>query len=421
VIRVDNLGKKYVIQREKGTSPYRRFSEEIVSGLTRPFRRRKTGERTANSEEFWALRDVSFEVAEGEAVGIIGRNGAGKSTLLKILSRITEPTLGRVCLKGRVASLLEVGTGFHPELTGRENIFLNGSILGMTRAEIRSKFDQIVDFSGVEQFIDTPVKRYSSGMAVRLAFSVAAHLDPEILIVDEVLAVGDVAFQRKCLEKMGNIGASVGAILFVSHNLGAVRRLCTRGIWLENGHCKGIGDIAEVTAAYAAATSDQRLRRDLNSRTDREGSGRARIIGVRVTDREGHEISNVRSGDEFTIRLQYRLAPGENRMNDVVAAVGLFSNDDYVWLVRSTFTAERLNLADREGEICCHVKDFAIAEGTYQLETFLSHRDTEIIDWLRDAVELRVEPGDFFGTGQAGLPTHCRTLTRAQWAVAGNG
>lgn len=235
VIVVEGVSKEYVIgARERGNENFR---EMLTSSLLAPFRRfRKLGgQDVAEEDRFWALRDVSFEVPEGEVVGIIGRNGAGKSTLLKILSRITEPTTGRVTLRGRVASLLEVGTGFHPELTGRENIFLNGAILGMTRAEISRKFDEIVNFAGIEKFLDTPVKRYSSGMYVRLAFSVAAHLDPEILIVDEVLAVGDVEFQKKCLGKMQSVAGQGRTVLLVSHNLNAVQTLCHRAILLDKG------------------------------------------------------------------------------------------------------------------------------------------------------------------------------------------
>ena len=259
VIRVEGLGKKFKISSQQ---PYHRFSE-VVSGFgsqlakapARLFRKqRHTAEELAEkrSNEFWALKDINFEVKEGDVVGIIGRNGAGKSTLLKILSRITEPTEGRFGLKGRVASLLEVGTGFHPELTGRENIFLSGSVLGMSRAEIKRKFDEIVDFAGVEQFLDTPVKRYSSGMQVRLGFAVAAHLEPEILIVDEVLAVGDAEFQKKCLGKMNDVAESGRTILFVSHNLAAVRGLCRTSFLLESGRIAAVGGSGDVSEIYLA-------------------------------------------------------------------------------------------------------------------------------------------------------------------------
>src|SRR5215470_13963358 len=249
VIRAEGLGKKYLIGHAAERERYVALRDVLIRGVHNLWR--KTADMARGRavvagdtvEEFWALRDVSFEVRRGEVLGIIGRNGAGKSTLLKVLSRITEPSEGRVTIRGRVASLLEVGTGFHPELTGRENIFLNGAILGMTRAEIRRKFDQIVAFAEVERFLDTPVKRYSSGMYVRLAFAVAAHLEPEILLVDEVLAVGDAEFQRKCLGKMSEVADEGRTVLFVSHNHSALRSLCTHGIVLRDGRASPKLDI----------------------------------------------------------------------------------------------------------------------------------------------------------------------------------
>lgn len=255
VITVENLGKRYILShREEGYLALRDViagqARRIASRILPPLRRPEDHSLSAQ-EPFWALKDISFKINQGDRVGIIGRNGAGKSTLLKVLSRITEPTSGRVRIRGRVVSLLEVGTGFHPELSGRENIFLNGAILGMTRHEIKSKFDQIVDFAEIERFLDTPVKRYSSGMYVRLAFAVAAHLDPEILIVDEVLAVGDAAFQKKCLGKMEEVSTSKGkTVLFVSHNMQAVNRLCQRSIWLEKGEILIDGPSKNVSDAY---------------------------------------------------------------------------------------------------------------------------------------------------------------------------
>jgi lipopolysaccharide transport system ATP-binding protein len=248
-ISVENLGKEYVIGgQENGGETFR---EMIVSTATAPFRRMKRlSGNVAAEERIWALKDVSFDVKEGEVVGIIGRNGAGKSTLLKVLSRITAPTEGRVRIRGRVSSLLEVGTGFHPELTGRENIYLNGAILGMSREEIRRKLDDIIEFSGVEKFLDTPVKRYSSGMSVRLAFAVAAHLEPDILIVDEVLAVGDAEFQRKCLGKMNDIAGGGRTVLFVSHNMGALRQLCSRALLLKTGRTMFEGPVDDTITAY---------------------------------------------------------------------------------------------------------------------------------------------------------------------------
>jgi lipopolysaccharide transport system ATP-binding protein len=257
VIRVENLGKKYIIGHQK-QERYTTLRDSIASGakgLLKPFQRGKSKEADGSAEEFWALKDVSFEIKQGDRVGIIGRNGAGKSTLLKILSRITEPTKGRISINGRVASLLEVGTGFHPELTGRENIFLNGAILGMGREEIKQKFDEIVDFAEVERFLDTPVKRYSSGMYVRLAFAVAAHLEPEILIVDEVLAVGDAQFQKKCLGKMQEVGKEGRTVIFVSHNMAAISQLCDTAVLLKQGHVLVQGSTESVVRQYLATSS----------------------------------------------------------------------------------------------------------------------------------------------------------------------
>lgn len=259
VIKVENLGKKYLLSHQAQRQPYVALRDVIAERtaalgrkLLHPFRNSSLITHHSSQEEFWALKDVSFEIKQGDRVGIIGRNGAGKSTLLKILSRIVEPTTGRVKIKGRVASLLEVGTGFHPELTGRENIYLNGAILGMTRVEIKKKFDEIVDFAEIEKFLDTPVKRYSSGMYVRLAFAVAAHLEPEILLVDEVLAVGDAQFQKKCLGKMEDVSTKEGrTVLFVSHNMGAISLLCQKTISIITGKIIGYGNTADVIKKYS--------------------------------------------------------------------------------------------------------------------------------------------------------------------------
>ncbi|GAB1539858.1 ABC transporter ATP-binding protein [Scytonema sp. NUACC21] len=289
VIRVENLSKKYILgHEEQGVYTYKTFRgamTNMAKSLANAFNPRvKTAAN--KSQEFWALTDVSFEIKQGERVGIIGRNGAGKSTLLKILSRITEPTRGRIHIKGRVASLLEVGTGFHPELTGRENIFLNGAILGMSRVEIQRKFDEIVEFAEIEKFLDTPVKRYSSGMYVRLAFAVAAHLEPEILIVDEVLAVGDAQFQKKCIGKMGDVAAGGRTVLFVSHNMQAIRRLCSQAIYLERGVTKKVNSVEDAIQRYSAQLSMSAF--DINLDNIRRSSGfgdKARLLSLRLDPR----------------------------------------------------------------------------------------------------------------------------------------
>lgn len=304
IIRIDKLGKSYTIGRQQQNRRVgQTFGETLAGALKRPFSRSAAG-RGANKEEFWALRDISFDVEQGEVIGVIGRNGAGKSTLFKILSRITDPSEGRAQLRGRVASLLEVGTGFHPELTGRENIYLNGAILGMTRAEIRKNFDEIVAFSEVEKFLDTPVKRYSSGMYVRLAFSVAAHLEPEILIVDEVLAVGDSAFQQKCLGKMRGIAQTDGrTVLFVSHNMSSIRQLCQRVCLLEKGRVSLIGPPDEAIGKYL---SDAIVGRKVSVADweDRETTGEARILQVELQPGESSETAQVKMGDDLRIRME---------------------------------------------------------------------------------------------------------------------
>lgn len=362
VIRAEGLGKKYLIGHQAEGAPYATLRESIGRTLSR-FRRNARDMAKGRAlimgddiEEFWALKDVDFEIRRGEVVGIIGRNGAGKSTLLKVLSRITEPSEGRVTIDGRVASLLEVGTGFHPELSGRENIFLNGSILGMTRKEIQGKFDEIVDFAGVEKFIDTPVKRYSSGMQVRLGFAVAAHLEPEILIVDEVLAVGDAEFQKKCIGKMKDVSGSGKTVLFVSHNMAAVSRLCQTGIYLWKGNATSYGDIQSAQARYLShdimsglwVASDHVVYDGFTpTRFEQTGPHKLKlqgvineaannlIIGIRIDNAEGTELFWTTQQDkstyspllpgayDFTIELPSFMVPGDYR-----ASLAVFYHQD---------------------------------------------------------------------------------------------
>jgi lipopolysaccharide transport system ATP-binding protein len=303
-IRVDELSKRYKITAAR----YRHdtLRDQVMDSLKSAFRR--NGSTQPGSETFWALRNVSFEVKQGELVGIIGRNGAGKSTLLKILSRITEPTSGRASIYGRVGSLLEVGTGFDHELTGRENIYLSGAILGMRKAEIDRKFDEIVAFSDVEKFIDTPVKRYSSGMYVRLAFAVAAHLEPEILLLDEVLAVGDAAFQRKCLGKMNDVAKEGRTILFVSHNMGAITRFCQWGIWLERGEAKACASAEEIVARYLGSGMDTQAEISFSDDPQHApGNENVRVLAVRVRNNERQIASSLDMRCPFAIEVEYRI------------------------------------------------------------------------------------------------------------------
>jgi lipopolysaccharide transport system ATP-binding protein len=316
IIEARGLSKRYRLGAIGATS--------VRAELNRYWDRLR-GKAPKNGNDFWALRDVSFEVQRGEVVGIIGRNGAGKSTLLKVLSRITEPTTGSAVLRGRVGSLLEVGTGFHPELTGRENIFLNGAILGMTRAEVRSKFDEIVAFAEIDQFLDTPVKRYSSGMYVRLAFAVAAHLEPEILIVDEVLAVGDASFQKKCLGKMGRVASEGRTVLFVSHNLHAVSLLCTRAVLLEKGRLKNTGNAADVIGTYLAEQS-RHAAEAAWAFADAPGTANVKLRAVRVTDASGAANSHLSIDQPVQLEMQF-------------------------WILRSTTMTPSFHVYNREGTL----------------------------------------------------------------------
>jgi lipopolysaccharide transport system ATP-binding protein len=316
VIKVESLSKKYILSHQKQerytalrdviSDKFRGMKKKIVSPFT--FHRSHFADPT--HEEFWALKDVSFEINQGDRVGIIGRNGAGKTTLLKILSRITEPTTGRVTIKGRVASLLEVGTGFHPELTGRENIFLNGAILGMSKAEIKKKFDEIVDFAEVEKFLDTPVKRYSSGMYVRLAFAVAAHLEPEILIVDEVLAVGDAQFQKKCLGKMEDVSAKEGrTVLFVSHNMGAISALCSKVVLLKQGRQKFLGSVEEGIHQYLAIADLTKGFANLGDKIDARQGPRefARLLSIETRDENDTTTGVVKMDSTLCVKIEFEL------------------------------------------------------------------------------------------------------------------
>jgi len=313
VITVENLGKKYLLSHQAQKGPYVALRDVLADGAKTFCRRllcRSEAMGNNRREEFWALKDISFEVKRGDRIGIIGRNGAGKSTLLKILSRITEPTTGSVRIKRRVASLLEVGTGFHPELTGRENIYLNGAILGMSRAEIRKKFEEIVEFSEIEKFLDTPVKRYSSGMYVRLAFAVAAHLEPDVLLVDEVLAVGDAQFQKKCLGKMGEVSSKEGrTVLFVSHNLGAVSELCSSVLLLDGGRLFFSGETSAGISAYLAHIEAQLCVSSDLSEANRTGSGKARILNARIDWKETTARGCPAIGDTVRVSFEVERSP----------------------------------------------------------------------------------------------------------------
>ena len=389
-ISVENLGKLYRIggPREAGKT----FREAITDVARAPFRRlRNIGKEPSPDQIVWALKDVSFEVNEGEVVGIIGCNGAGKSTLLKIISRITEPTEGQARVKGRVGALLEVGTGFHPELTGRENIFLNGTILGMRRSEIRRKFDDIVSFAEVEKFIETPVKRYSSGMRVRLAFAVAAHFEPEILIVDEVLAVGDVAFQKKCVGKMEDVKAGGRTVLFVSHNMPAVKSLCERAILLENGSVACEGNVSEIVDRYLTAGTEMSRTGIISHDALRSGTGEARIRQVELLDAEGEPVSQVYLGQPFRVVL---LVEVRRTIQDAVFGVSISTRDGTV--VTASFSVDGdqpLWTLSKGFERVCLDVEVTLLPRDYTIDVMLAHsngRDIDIVGRTLDFSALNV-------------------------------
>ncbi len=388
VIAAESLAKRYRLGRAPGHDTLRDALAGGARRLARLWRPRTDG---AAADEFWALRDVSFEVRRGEVVGIIGRNGAGKSTLLKILSRITEPTAGRVSLRGRVASLLEVGTGFHPELSGRENIYLNGAILGMTRAEIQRKFDAIVAFAEVEKFLDTPVKHYSSGMYVRLAFAVAAHLEPEILIVDEVLAVGDMQFQQKCLEKMQDVSAREGrTVLIVSHNMESILRLCHRALLLAEGRIESAGDASTTVRHYVQSAAPAMREADLSATARPEWArGGLRLRSARWLD-DGSPAWNVEFGGTMEFELAIEARQPLPRWNGFIALFSIAGVE-----VACTEIPHAATAGAGSSGICrlrCRLDDLRLTPAVYSVNLGLKS-DRGMEDFVPQAVSVTVLPG----------------------------
>jgi lipopolysaccharide transport system ATP-binding protein len=382
-ISIENLGKRYLVDHEAQRG-YRTLRESLVNLASAPLRRLR-GQRSATREEFWALKDVTFDVQPGEVVGIIGRNGAGKSTLLKILSQITKPTKGRVRLNGRVGSLLEVGTGFHPELTGRENIYLNGSILGMTRREIARKFDEIVAFAEIETFLDTPVKRYSSGMYVRLAFAVAAHLEPEILIVDEVLAVGDAAFQKKCLNQLGSLATSGSTVLLVSHHLPTISSLCSHALLLVDGQCAGSGETAKVVTQYREMGGGA-------SATFHHSTPYIRWEGLNNATR----LASLSPIDDLTLELEF--TSGTRPLQDVHIDVALHNETGVEVLhARSSLVSDGLAISPNSR---CQI-DYSflsphLAPGHYLLTLYVSS-GREVLLWADNISACQIDATAHFG------------------------
>jgi lipopolysaccharide transport system ATP-binding protein len=416
-IRVEKLGKHYRVSRETKRPGYRTLRESLVDLAVAPLRRWRNGFAGQRSEDFWALRDVSFEAQPGEVIGIIGRNGAGKSTLLKILARITKPTTGQVLLRGRVGSLLEVGTGFHPELTGRENIYLNGSILGMSRREVRRTFDEIVAFAEIDQFLDTPVKRYSSGMYVRLAFAVAAHLEPEVLLVDEVLAVGDASFQKKCLGRMKSISARGRTVLFVSHNIAAILSLCQRALLVHQGRVQTDGPVSAVVEDYVKTlASPDGGRLDLRNHPARGRGCLPLLVGIRLINSNGAITDTFGCGEALTIALDFQpVLPLEK------PHFGVGFDDamgQRIFSVATYLSTCQLPPINQPATVYCRIPELSVAPGTYTLSLSAGSAGRYLMDALQNVVALEVTPTDFFRNGRMPSPGLGQVLVRSHWEVA---
>jgi lipopolysaccharide transport system ATP-binding protein len=427
IIKVENLSKQYQLG-QVGTGTLRRDLQRWYSrvrgkedptlkiGQENILSAHPETRNTKRDTDFvWALKDINFEVKQGEVLGIIGKNGAGKSTLLKILSQVTSPTTGEVKIKGRIASLLEVGTGFHPELTGRENVFLNGAILGMTKSEIRSKFDEIVDFSGVEKYIDTPVKRYSSGMYVRLAFAVAAHLEPEILVVDEVLAVGDFEFQQKCIGKMDDISKQDGrTILFVSHNMNAILKLCKIGIFLKNGKLENSGNISDIINFYIqksniSYTDYENI--DLLHHPGRKENFNPIATRLSISSNNLQKTGKVFIGEELQIKIFYSDKLNkinlfqigiENQLGERIMTIGSHQDPNFK--------------LDSNHCIKCSIPDFNLSEGKYSLTIMIGTLTPfSNLDIVYNACEIEVVDNNYFCVGKSILSAQGKLLKKSKW------
>jgi lipopolysaccharide transport system ATP-binding protein len=417
VIRVENLGKKYILghQKQERYTALRDViankSKSVGHKLLKPL-----GKKMADPavEEFWALKDVSFEIKQGDRVGIIGRNGAGKSTLLKILSRITEPTNGRISINGRVASLLEVGTGFHPELTGRENIYLNGAILGMSKEEIKRKFDEIVAFAEIEKFLDTPVKRYSSGMYVRLAFAVSAHLEPEILIVDEVLAVGDISFQEKCLGKMEDVSSSGKTVIFVSHNMDSIRKLCSSGVYLRSGHLINIGSVEDIINQYLGQFHTEGKNNVIHFQ-NKSNTGYY-VDRIELLEMDGVAKEKVHTWDCVRFRIVFH-SPCNLKAGSVVLQISTLSG--VVITLCSTQPDSTFQIEFKQGmnQVDCVFPRLMLSSGKYLIGAALTISNAE---WLYQALDqgiLQVLPQDIFGSGLAPVSSRYLIPQENRWEV----
>jgi lipopolysaccharide transport system ATP-binding protein len=425
VIKVEELSKEYIINHNNKQQRYTAlrdvmssWAKDLVYKITRPLER--TNESSLQYENFRALKDINFEIHQGERVGIIGRNGAGKSTLLKVLSRITEPTSGKISIKGRVASLLEVGTGFHPELTGRENIFLNGAILGMSRAHVKEKFDEIVFFADVERFLDTPVKRYSSGMYVRLAFAVAAHLDPEILIVDEVLAVGDAQFQKKCLGKMEEVGKQGRTVIFVSHNMSLTKGLCNKGILLNAGEVFYEGNMDETVRQYEKIISNTLPDKTYplgilyqNSLIKFDGFS---ITQVSMTDKKGKPISVIKTFDDLNIEIKF-YSPREQKNAAFDFYICSLSGLTLIRFASNPDCGYDINFKRGENLVSFTINSLPLPAGKYVIMLGLT---IPMKEWLLPKNEyctLEVDVNDIYETGFPQTDTYCTIAVNGEWQV----
>jgi lipopolysaccharide transport system ATP-binding protein len=412
-IRAEKLSKKYTLGAAK--DHYDTFRDYLVGSIRSLLKKEQYSSQ--DGDIFWALKDLSLEIKKGEVVGIIGRNGAGKSTLLKILARITDPTSGVAEIHGRVGSLLEVGTGFHGELTGRENTYLNGAILGMTKKEIDRKFDEIVAFAEVERFVDTPVKHYSSGMYLRLAFAVAAHLEPEILLVDEVLAVGDLAFQRKCMGKMGDVAEQGRTILFVSHNMAAIESLCSTSYLLEKGRLVASGTTKTVIDAYLSSIPALG-QTPLEHRTDRQGNGRLRFTAIEFCSDEGVPTEVVQAGKTLLISVAYTST--SDTVKNVEMSIDIFVQTGQCMLIlNNEMVGADFESIQGVGRFSCRVARFPLSPGQYYITLFCRVNGI-IADWVQQAAVLTVEPGDFYGTGRLPPATHGGFLIPQEWEIQSN-
>ena len=421
IIKVENLSKSYLLKHQQ-QEKYVALRDVISQKAKNLVSRSQVSPDTSGpkSEIFWALKDINFEVNQGDRIGIIGRNGAGKSTLLKILSRITEPTTGTITIDGRVASLLEVGTGFHPELTGRENIFLNGAILGMSKAEIKTKFDEIVAFAEVEKFLDTPVKRYSSGMYVRLAFAVAAHLEPEILIVDEVLAVGDAQFQKKCLGKMEEVSKGHGrTVLFVSHNISSVAVLCNKGILLSNGEAVCMGDIKQVINVYEENVLEQKNNGQSSNSflfTEKINENEFTLLKINFLTPDHKALNQIKTNDDFTIYTEF-YSPREVENGSISFFIKTLGG--IIILRLATMPDQRVSYKFRKGinKIYCNVKSLPLPCGAY---TFSMGLAIPMREWLLKRDELfifNVKENDIFNSGFPPLLENSVAVVNYDWEI----